>query len=75
MPEAIALGPDAILNAIKTSKLSDGRPFELARVALVESRLAFSEANFDTNGTAEVARGHRPARSVRARNVHSTEPV
>lgn len=57
VPEAIAAGPEEILNAIKTSKLSDGRPFNPARTALVEeSRLAFAAENFDAAGTAEVTR-------------------
>jgi hypothetical protein len=57
VPEAIAAGPEEILNAIKTSKLADGRPFNPARTALVEdSRLAFSTESFDAGATAEVTR-------------------
>jgi hypothetical protein len=57
VPEAIAAGPEEILNAIKTSRLADGRPFDPARTALVEdSRSAFSAENFDAGATAEVTR-------------------
>ena len=54
VPEVVSLEPDAILKAIKSSNLPDGRTYEPSRMALVEADLNFN-AKFDPQAVATIS--------------------
>ncbi|MBA3320981.1 MAG: YfhO family protein, partial [Pyrinomonadaceae bacterium] len=55
VPEVVALRPDEVLAAIRSSRLPDGRSYEPRQIALVEQpELTFKAAPFDAQGMAEV---------------------
>jgi hypothetical protein len=54
VPEVISVSAPEALRIIKTSRLTDGRVFDPARVALVEESLDFPKSQREARGTAEV---------------------
>jgi hypothetical protein len=54
VPELVSASSDQILNAIKTSKLPDGRFFNSSKIALVRNPLRFKAENEDVAATANV---------------------
>ena len=54
VPEAMSLKPEEILSAIKTSKLPNGREFDPARTALVESGISLPGQGFDPEANAQI---------------------
>lgn len=55
-PEVLAVTPDEALDAIKTSRLADGRRFDPTRTALVEGLSASTVNDADTSATATVTK-------------------
>jgi hypothetical protein len=72
VPEVRSLPADAVFNAIRSSRLPDGRVFDPARVALVEGPFSFKANDTDTNPTAQVVR--LSAREMQVNTV-STAPA
>lgn len=52
--EVLSLSPDAALEAIKTSRLPDGRPYDPERLALVEEPLSLPSNESERSGAARV---------------------
>ena len=56
VPEAVSVGPEDILHAIYHSKLPDGRPFDPAKIALVEEPFTFGSGSLDPSGKVDIVR-------------------
>jgi len=69
--EVLSLSPDAILQAIKSSRLPDGRAFDPARIALVEIAGPLAGATLDQRGSVSIT--HSSEIGVTAR-VSSAAP-
>jgi len=54
VPEVITAKSEEVLQAIKTSKLPDGRLYDPSKIALVEEQLNFKPQNPDLSATAKV---------------------
>ena len=54
VPEVVSAEPKQVLEAIQSSRLPDGRPYEPTQVALVEAPLNFNAKNPDVAATAQV---------------------
>lgn len=65
VPEALRVSADEAVNAIRTSRLPDGRTFDPARLALVEESLDFKATQTDPTATAQVTRLTAAAMDVR----------
>ena len=56
VPEVVSAGPKDILHAIYHSKLSDGRSFDPAKIALIEEPFAFESDSLDPSGKVDIVR-------------------
>src|SRR5205085_875104 len=56
VPEVLRVSADDALAAVRSSRLSDGRVFDPARLALVEEQFNFKAERIDKDATAQIAR-------------------
>ncbi len=65
VPAVLRVSADEAVNAIRTSRLPDGRNFEPARLALVAAPLDFKTEQADPNATAQIMRVRADEMDVR----------